>query len=123
MAHLQATEPDEGPGLPVLSAAEGSTDEGLRFDHPAAGLGSRASLWNFAQRSMTCYTSWPGIEDKCSPARCFCPTCEGTRALLTDERTVDVHVRRLRSKLAAIASDAQVILAKWGVGYRLAEDV
>jgi DNA-binding response OmpR family regulator len=40
-----------------------------------------------------------------------------------DERTVDVHVRRLRSKLAAIAPDAQVILTEWGVGYRLAEDV
>jgi DNA-binding response OmpR family regulator len=40
-----------------------------------------------------------------------------------DERTVDVHVRRLRSKLAAIAPDTQVILTEWGVGYRLAEDV
>jgi DNA-binding response OmpR family regulator len=38
-----------------------------------------------------------------------------------DERTVDVHVRRLRSKLAAIAPDAEVILTEWGVGYRLAE--
>ena len=40
-----------------------------------------------------------------------------------DERTVDVHVRRLRSNLTAIAPDAQVILTEWGVGYRLAEDV
>jgi DNA-binding response OmpR family regulator len=40
-----------------------------------------------------------------------------------DERTVDVHVRRLRSKLATVAPDAQVILTEWGVGYRLAEDV
>jgi len=40
-----------------------------------------------------------------------------------DERTVDVHVRRLRSKLAAIDPDVQVILTEWGVGYRLAEDV
>jgi DNA-binding response OmpR family regulator len=39
-----------------------------------------------------------------------------------DQRTVDVHVRRLRSKLAAIAPDTQVILTEWGVGYRLAED-
>ena len=39
-----------------------------------------------------------------------------------DERTVDVHVRRLRSKLAAIAPDAEVILTEWGVGYRLAEE-
>ena len=40
-----------------------------------------------------------------------------------EERTVDVHVRRLRSKLSAIAPDAQVILTEWGVGYRLTEDV
>jgi DNA-binding response OmpR family regulator len=36
-------------------------------------------------------------------------------------RTVDVHVRRLRRKLAAIAPDEDVILTEWGVGYRLAE--
>ena len=40
-----------------------------------------------------------------------------------DERTVDVHVRRLRAKLAAIAPEAEVILTEWGIGYRLAEDV
>jgi DNA-binding response OmpR family regulator len=40
-----------------------------------------------------------------------------------DERTVDVHVRRLRGKLAAVAPDVQVILTEWGVGYRLAEDI
>jgi DNA-binding response OmpR family regulator len=40
-----------------------------------------------------------------------------------DERTVDVHVRRLRAKLATIAPSEQVILTEWGVGYRLSEDV
>ncbi len=40
-----------------------------------------------------------------------------------DERTVDVHVRRLRAKLATIDPDEQVILTEWGVGYRLAEDI
>jgi DNA-binding response OmpR family regulator len=40
-----------------------------------------------------------------------------------DERTVDVHVRRLRSKLAAVDPDEAVILTEWGVGYRLAEDI
>jgi DNA-binding response OmpR family regulator len=39
------------------------------------------------------------------------------------ERTVDVHVRRLRKALAAIDPDMRVILTEWGVGYRLAEDV
>jgi DNA-binding response OmpR family regulator len=40
-----------------------------------------------------------------------------------DQRTVDVHVRRLRSKLGDVDPDAEVILTEWGVGYRLAEDV
>ncbi len=38
------------------------------------------------------------------------------------ERTVDVHIRRLRGKLAAIAPDVPVILTEWGLGYRLAEE-
>jgi DNA-binding response OmpR family regulator len=40
-----------------------------------------------------------------------------------DQRTVDVHVRRVRAKLGAVAPDMEVILTEWGVGYRLAEDV
>jgi DNA-binding response OmpR family regulator len=39
-----------------------------------------------------------------------------------DARTVDVHVRRLRAKLAAVDPEAQVILTEWGVGYKLAEE-
>lgn len=39
------------------------------------------------------------------------------------QRTVDVHVRRLRRKLASVDPDAEVILTEWGVGYRMAEDV
>jgi DNA-binding response OmpR family regulator len=40
-----------------------------------------------------------------------------------DQRTVDVHVRRLRAKLSDVDPDTEVILTEWGVGYRLAEDV
>jgi DNA-binding response OmpR family regulator len=40
-----------------------------------------------------------------------------------DARTVDVHVRRLRAKLAAVDPESEVIRTEWGVGYRLAEDV
>ena len=40
-----------------------------------------------------------------------------------DERTVDVHVRRLRQKIAEIDPDTEVILTEWSVGYRLAEDI
>jgi DNA-binding response OmpR family regulator len=38
-----------------------------------------------------------------------------------DARTVDVHVRRLRAKLAVVDPEAQVILTEWGVGYRFVE--
>lgn len=35
-----------------------------------------------------------------------------------DARTVDVHVRRLRAKLATIDASADPIQTEWGVGYR-----
>jgi DNA-binding response OmpR family regulator len=35
-----------------------------------------------------------------------------------DARTVDVHVRRLRAKLAAVSADDIPIQTEWGVGYR-----
>jgi DNA-binding response OmpR family regulator len=39
-----------------------------------------------------------------------------------DARTVDVHIRRLRAHLSAIAPDADLIQTEWGVGYRFAEN-
>ncbi|HEY1015598.1 MAG TPA: response regulator transcription factor [Herpetosiphonaceae bacterium] len=39
-----------------------------------------------------------------------------------DARTVDVHVRRLRSKLNAIDPEANLIQTEWGIGYRFVED-
>jgi DNA-binding response OmpR family regulator len=41
-------------------------------------------------------------------------------AAYIDERTVDVHVHRLRQKLAEIAPDADPIHTERGIGYRLA---
>jgi DNA-binding response OmpR family regulator len=38
-----------------------------------------------------------------------------------DARTVDVHVRRLRAKLADIRADDEPIQTEWGVGYRWVE--
>jgi DNA-binding response OmpR family regulator len=38
-----------------------------------------------------------------------------------DARTVDVHVRRLRAKLAAISTQSEPIQTEWGVGYRWIE--
>lgn len=39
-----------------------------------------------------------------------------------DARTVDVHVRRLRAKLAVIDPEAEIILTEWGVGYKLSDE-
>lgn len=39
-----------------------------------------------------------------------------------DARTVDVHVRRLRAKFAAIEPDSAVIVTEWGVGYKLVNE-
>ena len=37
-----------------------------------------------------------------------------------DERTVDVHVKRLRRKLKTVQADGYVCTV-WGIGYRLGE--
>lgn len=39
-----------------------------------------------------------------------------------EDRTVDVHVRRLREKLELDPANPQLILTKWGVGYYLRQD-
>ncbi|NNJ10197.1 response regulator transcription factor [Chloroflexales bacterium ZM16-3] len=38
-----------------------------------------------------------------------------------DARTVDVHIRRLRAKIAEVDPDADILQTEWGVGYRLSE--
>ena len=41
------------------------------------------------------------------------------RDYLGDERTVDVHIRRLREKLENNPAEPEIIMTKWGVGYYL----
>ena len=36
-----------------------------------------------------------------------------------DDRTVDVHIRRLREKLEEVPASPAYIMTKWGVGYYL----
>ena len=38
-----------------------------------------------------------------------------------DERTVDVHIRRLREKIEDDPASPRLIITKWGVGYYFAE--
>jgi DNA-binding response OmpR family regulator len=111
VAHVRAASDDNEAG-----------EEGLRFDHP------RRQAWFLGQPLE--------LRPKEYDLLYFLAQHRGQvfsrESLLShvwghesyiDERTVDVHVRRLRSKLAAIDPDTQVILTEWGVGYRLAEDV
>lgn len=37
-----------------------------------------------------------------------------------DERTVDVHVRRLREKIEKNPSEPEYVRTKWGIGYYFA---
>ncbi len=107
----------------VLSTSkDDAAPEGLSFDHPRRRARFRGQPLELRPRE---YDLLHFLAQH--PGQVF------TRdALLThvwgqdsyiEERTVDVHVRRLRSKLAAIAPDDEVILTEWGVGYRMAEDL
>ena len=110
-----------------LARAEGASgepgpDKGLRFDH------SRRQTW-FRGRPLALRPKEYDLLHFLTQNRGQVFTRE---ALLShvwghesyiDERTVDVHVRRLRGKLTAVDPDAQVILTEWGVGYSLNEDL
>jgi DNA-binding response OmpR family regulator len=119
-AELKALEAKVAQMETVSEATE--PDEGLRFDHP------RRRVWFQGQPLELRPKEYDLLHFLAqNPGQVF------TReALLShvwghesyiDQRTVDVHVRRLRSKLAAVAPEAEVILTEWGVGYRLAEDI
>jgi DNA-binding response OmpR family regulator len=108
--------------LQVRMQEEGEPAERLRFDHP------RRQVWFLGQPLE--------LRPKEYDLLHFLARHRGQvfsrDALLSHvwglesyigERTVDVHVRRLRKALAAVDPDAQVILTEWGVGYQLAEDV
>ncbi len=39
-----------------------------------------------------------------------------------DDRTVDVHIRRLREKIEPVTSQPEYIITKWGVGYYFTDE-
>jgi DNA-binding response OmpR family regulator len=124
MSHLQSMAaiesrptvagPDEGP---VLSKAEG-----LRFDHPRRRAWFRGQLLELRPKEYDLLHFLARHRGQVFTREALLSHVWGHESYI-DERTVDVHVRRLRSKLATVAPDAQVILTEWGVGYRLAEDI
>jgi DNA-binding response OmpR family regulator len=106
VAHMQAAEPDEG----------------LRFDHPRRQAWFRNQPLQLRPREYALLHFLARHRGQVFTREALLSHVWGHESYI-DERTVDVHIRRLRSKLAAIAPDAQVILTEWGVGYRMAEDI
>jgi len=99
-----------------------SAAEGLRFDHPRRQAWFQGQPLELRPREYDLLHFLARHRGQVFTREALLSHVWGHESYI-DERTVDVHVRRLRSKLSAIAPDAQVILTEWGVGYRLAEDV
>ena len=97
-------------------------DEGLRFDEPRRRVWFRGQLVQLRPREFDLLHFMARHKGQVFSRDTLLSHVWGHESYI-DERTVDVHVRRLRSKLSGIGPDAQVILTEWGVGYRLAEDL
>lgn len=96
--------------------------EGLRFDHPRRRAWFRGQPLELRPREYDLLHFLAQHRGQVFTRDALLSHVWGRDSYI-DERTVDVHVRRLRGKLAAVAPDDEVILTEWGVGYRLAEDV
>jgi len=102
--------------------AKGAPGEGLQFDHPRRCAWFRGQLLELRPKEYGLLRFLAKNRGRVFTRPALLSHVWGEERFI-DERTVDVHVRRLRSKLAAVDPDAEVILTEWGVGYRLAEDV
>jgi DNA-binding response OmpR family regulator len=108
--------------LGVPSMGEGLRPSlGLRFDHPRRRAWFRGQPLELRPKEYDLLHFLARHRGQVFTREALLSHVWGHESYI-DERTVDVHVRRLRSKLAAMAPDAQIILTEWGVGYRLAED-
>jgi len=115
VAHVQSK-------LGATSMGEGlRPSPGLRFDHPRRRAWFRGQPLELRPKEYDLLHFLARHRGQVFTREALLSHVWGHESYI-DERTVDVHVRRLRSKLAAIAPDTQVILTEWGVGYRLAED-
>lgn len=103
-------------------AVAAQPEQGLRFDHPRRRAWFQGQLLELRPREYDLLHFLAQHRGQVFSRESLLSQVWGHESYI-DERTVDVHIRRLRSKLSAIAPDAQVILTEWGVGYRLAEDV
>ena len=115
VAHGQAAARQDLPTAAELA-------EGLHFDHPRRRAWFRGQPLELRPREYDLLHFLARHRGQVFTRESLLSHVWGHESYI-DQRTVDVHVRRLRQKLATVAPDAQVILTEWGVGYRLAEDV
>jgi DNA-binding response OmpR family regulator len=101
---------------------ESEPDVGLRFDHPRRQVWFQGQPLDLRPREYDLLHFLARHRGQVFSRDALLSHVWGLESYI-DERTVDVHVRRLRKALAAVDPDARVILTEWGVGYRLAEDV
>lgn len=114
VAHLQATGPNE--------ESVSNRAKGLRFDHPRRRAWFRGQPLTLRPKEYDLLHFLARHQGQVFSRESLLSHVWGHDSYIS-ERTVDVHVRRLREKLSAVAPNAQIILTEWGVGYRLAEDV
>jgi DNA-binding response OmpR family regulator len=97
-------------------------EEGLHFDETRHGVWFRGEPLELRPREYSLLSFLARHKGQVFTREVLLSRVWGYESNI-DERTVDVHVRRLRSKLASVDPETEVILTEWGVGYRLAEDV
>jgi DNA-binding response OmpR family regulator len=104
------------------SLGDGEPEEGLRFDETRRRVWFKGQPLELRPREYDLLRFLARHKGQVFTREALLSHVWGHESYI-DERTVDVHVRRLRSKLATVDPDEQVILTEWGVGYRMAEDV
>jgi len=115
------TEPEEGPVLSKACPEPSRRVEGLRFDQACRRAWFQGQPLELRPKEYDLLHFLARHRGQVFSRQALLSHVWGHESYI-DERTVDVHVRRLRKKLTAIAPDEEIILTEWGVGYRLAED-
>jgi len=97
-------------------------EEGLRFDHPSRRAWFHGQALDLRPKEYDLLHFLARHRGRVFTRDALLSHVWGHDSYI-GQRTVDVHVRRLRKKLSAAAPEEEVILTEWGVGYRLAEDI
>jgi len=100
----------------------GGSEDALRFDEPRRKVWFRNQLLDLRPREYDLLSFLARHRGQVFSRDALLSHVWGYESYI-GQRTVDVHVRRLRAKLADVDPEAEVILTEWGVGYRMAEDM